>query len=150
MEGLIVDGVVDEDVLFLVDSEEVAAVTVLDNLAVGNLDVFQDLDLVVYDSEHLKARAETHRQEKTAGVNRHCQRLLIEGVTDESFLLVPFDVEEVPDLDTVVLGAAGKQLFSHCCRKRVDLLVVEPAGEKLVQGGDVSVNPECVQVVKVE
>lgn len=46
--------------------------TVFDNFAVGNLDVFQHLDLVVYDSEHFKARAETHCQEKTTGMDGHC------------------------------------------------------------------------------
>ena len=51
MEGLVVDGVIDEDVLFLVDCEEVAPVAVFDDFAVGNLDVFQDLDLVVDNGE---------------------------------------------------------------------------------------------------
>jgi hypothetical protein len=40
VEGFVVDGVVDEDVLLFVDGEEVAAVAVLDDFAVGDLDVF--------------------------------------------------------------------------------------------------------------
>ena len=58
MEGLVVDGVIDEDVLFLVDCEEVAAVAVFDDFAVGDLDVFQDLDLVVDNGEDFEAWGE--------------------------------------------------------------------------------------------
>ena len=40
VEGLVVNGVVYEDVLFLVDRQEVPTVTVLDQAAIGDLDVF--------------------------------------------------------------------------------------------------------------
>ncbi len=55
VECFVVDGVVDEDVLLLVDGEEVAAVTVFDDFAVGDLDVLQHLDLVVDDGKHFEA-----------------------------------------------------------------------------------------------
>jgi hypothetical protein len=40
VEGFVVDGVVDEDVLLLVDGQEVAPVAVFDDFTVGDLDVF--------------------------------------------------------------------------------------------------------------
>lgn len=55
--------------LLLVDSEEVAAMGVFDDLAVGDLDVFKNLDLVVDDCENLEARGKTYSQEKPTGVH---------------------------------------------------------------------------------
>lgn len=51
MESLIVDGVIDEYMLFLVHGQEVSAMTVLYYLAVWNLDLFEDFKCVVYDCE---------------------------------------------------------------------------------------------------
>jgi hypothetical protein len=39
VKGLVVDGVVDEDVFLFVDCQEMSPMAVLDQLAVGNLDI---------------------------------------------------------------------------------------------------------------
>lgn len=69
VQGFVVDGVVDEDVLFLVDREEVAAVAVFYYLAVGDLDLFQDLEAVVYYGEDFEHGRETYGQEEATGVH---------------------------------------------------------------------------------
>lgn len=43
MEGLVVDGVVDEYVLFFIHGQEVSAMAVFYYFAVGDLDLFEDL-----------------------------------------------------------------------------------------------------------
>ena len=42
MEGLVVDGVVDENVLFFIHGQEVSAMAVFYYFAVGDLDLFED------------------------------------------------------------------------------------------------------------
>ena len=71
VQGLVVDGVIDEDVLFLVDCEEVAPVAVFDDFAVGNLNVFQDLDLVVDNGEDFETGWEADCEEQAAWVHGH-------------------------------------------------------------------------------
>lgn len=49
--------------LLFIDCKKMPTMTVLDDLAVGDLDVFQHFDLVVDDGEDLKPRGETHCKE---------------------------------------------------------------------------------------
>lgn len=55
MESLVIYGVVNEDVLFLVDGKKMTTVTIFNNLAVWNLNVFKDLDLVIDDGKDFES-----------------------------------------------------------------------------------------------
>lgn len=69
MQSLIVDGVIDEDMFFLVDGQEMSSVTVLYDLAVGNLDLLQHLHCIVHYREHLKNGGEAHCQKQPTRVH---------------------------------------------------------------------------------
>jgi hypothetical protein len=55
VESFVVDGIINEDVLFLVHSQEVASVAVFYYLAVRNLNVFEHLQVVVHDGKDFEA-----------------------------------------------------------------------------------------------
>lgn len=80
VKGFVINGVVDEDVFLLVDCQEVAPVTVPNQLAVRDLDILQDLDLVVDDREDLEPGGEADSDEESTWVHGNREGFFSEEV----------------------------------------------------------------------
>lgn len=119
-------------------------------LAVGYLNVFEDLYFFVDNGEDLKPGWEAYGQEQAAWMHRHRQGLFIEDMGYQAFLFIALNIKKVPNLDSIIFRAGGKKLFGHSSGQWVNFLIMESRWEKLIQRTNICINPKSVQIVVVK
>jgi len=69
---------------------------------------------------------------------------------NQSFLLVAFNFEEIPELDSVVFWARSQYLFGDWAGERVDFFIVESGSKEEVQRRNVGIDSGGVDIVEIE
>ena len=78
--------------LFLIDSQEVSTMAVFNESAVGNLNIFENFEMIVDDGEHFEAWREGDRHKQTTGVlgRNQCTMATEIGSSEKGCEMSPF------------------------------------------------------------